>query len=328
MKKMKKLSLLFLVLVLIIVTAACGTGSSSQPSQQTEKTETAGTPAETEGSEITIKHKLGETTVAKNPEKVVVFDFGVLDTLDTLGVEVAAVPQGGSIPTYLSKYEDAKYVNAGGLKEPDFETIAGLGPDLIIISDRQAELYEEFSKIAPTIYMGIDYTRYMDSYKENSITLGQIFNKEAEVEAELAKVDEAIKTLNEKATESGQNALIVLANAGNISAYGPGSRFGLVHDVFGLKAVDENIEVSTHGQNISFEYIVEKDPDYLFVVDRDAVVGGEASAKQTIENELIKNTKAYKNGNIVYLDPNYWYLSGGGLVSVAEMVKAIEASIK
>ncbi|EKN66214.1 siderophore ABC transporter substrate-binding protein [Schinkia azotoformans] len=325
---MKKLALLFLVFVLTIVTAACGTGSSSQPAGQTENNTTANNATEPGATELTIKHKLGETPVTKNPEKVVVFDFGVLDTLDKLGVEIAAVPQGGTIPIYLSKYEDSKYVNAGGLKEPDFETIAGLNPDLIIISDRQADLYEEFNKIAPTIHMGVDYTRYMDSYKENSITLGQIFNKEAEVEAELVKVDEAIKSLHEKATASGQNALIVLANAGNLSAYGPGSRFGLVHDVFGLKAVDENIEVSTHGQNISFEYIMEKDPDYLFVVDRDAVVGGDASAKQTIENELIKNTKAYKNGNIVYLDPNYWYLSGGGLVSVAGMVKAIEAAIQ
>ncbi len=54
----------------------------------------------------------------------------------------------------------------------------------------------------------------------------------------------------------------------------------------------------------------------------------QSSAKQAIENELVKNTNAYKEGNIVYLDSNYWYLSGGGLVSVAEMVKEIDAGIK
>ncbi|GJM75014.1 hypothetical protein HMSSN036_72300 [Paenibacillus macerans] len=57
-----------------------------------------------------------------------------------------------------------------------------------------------------------------------------------------------------------------------MSAYGPGSRFGLIHDVFGVPAVDDTIEASTHGQSISFEYVAEKNPDYLFVVDRDAVV--------------------------------------------------------
>ena len=32
-------------------------------------------------------------SVTKNPEKVVVFDFGMLDTLDELGIEVAGLPQ-------------------------------------------------------------------------------------------------------------------------------------------------------------------------------------------------------------------------------------------
>ena len=51
----------------------------------------------------------------KNPEKVVVFDFGMLDTLDELGIEVAGVPQ-ANVPSYLSKYEDSKYTNVGRLE--------------------------------------------------------------------------------------------------------------------------------------------------------------------------------------------------------------------
>ncbi|SMP01840.1 substrate-binding protein [Laceyella tengchongensis] len=200
----------------------------------------------------------------------------------------------------------------GGLKEPDFEKINAIAPDLIVISARQAESYKEFSEIAPTIYLGVDSTRYMDSFKENMITLGKIFGKEAIVKQELAKIDSAIKNLNKKATASDKQALIVLANEGKVSAYGPGSRFGLIHDVFGVKPVDSNIKASTHGQSISFEYIVDKNPDYLFVIDRSAVVGGQSGAKQVIEYELVKKTTAFKEGHIVYLDPNYWYLSGGG----------------
>ncbi len=67
----------------------------------------------------------GEAVVKKNPEKVVVFDFGILDTLDELGIEVAGLPQ-ANIPSYLSKYEDEKYANLGSLKEPDFEAIHAL----------------------------------------------------------------------------------------------------------------------------------------------------------------------------------------------------------
>lgn len=109
---------------------------------------------------------------------------------------------------------------------------------------------------------------------------------------------------------------------------GANSRFGLIHDVFGIKPVDENIEASTHGMNVSFEYVVEKDPDMLYVIDRSAAVEGNSTAKQLVENKLVENTKAYQNDNIVYLNPDFWYLSGGGLVSVEEMVNEISDSLE
>lgn len=189
--------------------------------------------------------------------------------------------------------------------------------------------HDSFAEIAPTIYMTVDTTKYMDSFKENATTLGKIFGKEDLVDKEVAKVEDAISALNEKSSKSDKNALIILANEGKVSAYGKNSRFGIIHDVFGVTPVDENIEVSTHGQSISFEYIAEKNPDYLFVVDRGTVVeGGESTSKQIVENSLVSNTKAVKEGNVVYLNPDYWYLSGGGLISVFEMVKEVEAALK
>ncbi|MGC8228131.1 siderophore ABC transporter substrate-binding protein [Pseudobacillus badius] len=315
----KKLSLLFMMALVAMIMAACGSSNEKETGSKPEK----------EAEEVTVKHELGETKVKKNPAKVVVFDFGSLDTLDKLGVEVTGLPK-ENIPKYLSKYEEDKYENTGSLKEPDFEKVNELSPDLIIISGRQAELYDQFAEIAPTIYLGVDPADYMNSFKNNAATIGEIFGKEEEVKTELAKVEEEIGQLKEQASKEDKKALVVLANDGKVSAYGPGSRFGLIHDVFGVQPADENIEVSSHGQSISFEYIVEKNPDYLFVVDRGAVVaeGGSSSAKQVIENDLVKNTNAYKNDNIVYLDPGYWYLSGGGLQSVSEMVKEVQAGLK
>lgn len=315
---MKKLYIFLLTVISLLVLTACG-NKSNESSGEGEQKET-----------ISITHELDEKAVEvpKNPKTVVVFDFGMLDTLDKMGVDVAGLPKSGTVPPYLSKFKDDKYANVGSLKEPDFEKISELGPDLIIISTRQSELYEEFKAIAPTIYVGLDTNNYIASFKENVQTVAKIFGKEDMVQEEIAAIEKQLEDVNKKVTELGKTALIVLANDGKVSAYGPGSRFGLIHDVLGFKAVDENIEASTHGQSISFEYIVEKDPDFLFVIDRTAVVGGESSAKEVIENDLVKNTKAYKEGNIVYLDPNYWYLSGGGLVSVSEMILEVGAAVE
>lgn len=307
----RKMNMISIALILALIVSACG----SKPAADNEN------PAGASGGEVeklTFTHLLGETTVNKNPQKVVVFDFGVLDSLDKLGIEIAGVPQ-ANIPAYLSKYNDKKYVNVGSLKEPDFEKINAIKPDLIIISNRQAEAYDELTKIGPTLFMQVDQEQYVDSFKENMKSLGQIFGKEAEIEQELSSLIETIDQVNEQVKAEQKNALVVLVTGGKVSAYGPGSRFGVIHDVLGLQAVDESLDkAATHGTSISFEYIVEKNPDYLFVVDRDAVVsgGGDASAKDVIENELVKRTNAYKNGQIVYLDPNYWYLSGGDRKSV------------
>src|SRR5699024_11186510 len=104
-------------------------------------------------------------------------------------------------------------------------------------------------------------------------------------------------------------------------------RFGMIHDVFGVPAVDEEIEVSTHGMNVSFEYVVEQDPDLLYVIDRSAAIGEGSAAEQVVENKLMEKTKAMQNDDIYYLHPDYWYLSGGGLISVSQMLGEIEASL-
>ncbi|MFC4100170.1 siderophore ABC transporter substrate-binding protein [Paenibacillus xanthanilyticus] len=346
----KKALLLMMSLVLMIVLAACGSTSNSNSSvnngASTENAATAegNTNAATEGdassaagtteaaapAEVTIKHQLGEATVKTNPEKVAVFDFGTLDTLNKLGINVTALPK-DSLPSYLKEtYNTDAYENAGTLFEPDFEKLASLKPDVIFISGRAAEAYEELNKIAPTIFTGVDTTKYMESFKQNLSVIGQIFNKTAEVDAELAKLEASIQTVNAAATASGKKGLIVLTTGGKMSAYGKGSRFGIIHDVLGVPASDESIEVSTHGMSVTSEFIAEKNPDYLFVVDRDAVVESEGAknGKEVIENDLVKNTNAFKNGKIAYLDPNYWYLAGGGLESTAQMIQAVEAVVK
>lgn len=313
---MNKKTIISIVVLLVVVLGVFGI------------TKFVGSEGNGEGETIVVTHQLGETTVNKNPKRIVVFDYGILDSLDKLGVEgIVGVVQDG-LPEYLSKFASEEYSSIGTLKEPDMEKIFELSPDLIIISGRQADYYEELSKIAPTIHLGVKNENYFESFTENMNTLGLIFGEEKTVEEELAGINEAIKALNTKVTEKGINGLIALANDGAFSVYGKESRFGIIHNNFGVIPVDENIEVSTHGQKASFEYVVEKNPQYLFVVDRTAITGGTTSAKELFENELMKKTDAYKNGNIVYLDANIWYTSTGGFTSTMKMIEEVDSAIK
>lgn len=314
---MNKKTIAIIVALLLVVLAIFGI------------TKFTGKEGSTEGESVVITHELGETTVNKNPKRIVVFDYGILDSLDKLGVEGIIGVVNNMLPDHLSKFAGEEYTSVGTLKEPDMEKIFELSPDLIIISGRQSDYYEELSKIAPTIHLGVDNENYFDSFAENMNKLGQIFGKEKEVEEELATINEAIKELNAKVTEKGVNGLIALSNDGAFSVYGAESRFGIIHNNFGVTPVDETIEsTTTHGQKASFEYVVEKNPQYLFVIDKASVTGGTTSAQALFDNELMKKTDAYKNGNIVYLDSNIWYTATGGFTSTMMMVEEIDNAIK
>lgn len=321
---MKNFSFILLSLFTIMLLTACNASNNNETDNDDKSTNQTDTG---KIEFVLISHELGETEVQKNPEKIVVFDFGMLDTLDYLGVDVVGVPQMG-VPSYLETYNSAEYENVGSLKEPDFEKIALIDPDLIIISARQAELYDELSKLGPVVYVGLDYNNYIDSFKANVEMIGEIFGKEAEVDAAISEIEMEISEIDELVQSSDKNALILLANDNKISAYGEASRFGIIHDVFGIPAVDHNIEQSTHGMNVTFEYVVEQNPDIIYVIDRSAAIGEEPSAKHIVENDLIAKTKAMQNDDIYYLDAEIWYLSGGGIVSIQEMIKDIASSLQ
>ena len=92
--------------------------------------------------------------------------------------------------------------------------------------------------------------------------------------------------------------------------------------LYGFKPATEDIEASSHGSNFGFESILEFDPQVLLVIDRTAATNdNKSNIKADIENEIIKQTTAYKNNRIVYLDGPLWYLGGGGLQSELAKLK-------
>ncbi|MBO1025826.1 siderophore ABC transporter substrate-binding protein [Ochrobactrum sp. SD129] len=277
-------------------------------------------------ADVAVKHAQGETTVATNPEKVVVFDFATLDNLDRLGVKIIGVPGSIAFPEYLKKYDGADYAKVGTLFEPDYEAVNAAEPDLIIVGGRSAAKYGELAKIAPTIDLTVPAKEFISGTEANIEKLGQIFGKETEAKAEVDKLNSELAALKEKTKGKGKG-LMILTSGGKISAYGPGSRFGVLHDSFGVEPAAPDLSVGNHGQPVSSEFILETNPDWLFVLDRDAAIGREGtSAKQLLDNELVRQTNAWKNDQVVYLNAQNWYLVGGGLGALHNTIQQLSAA--
>lgn len=257
---------------------------------------------------LTIKHSQGETQVEQNPKTVAVLDWSTLDTMAALGVEAQGIPGGNILPGVLPQYADAKFVRIGTLFEPDFEAIKNLKPDLIILGRRAAGHFEEASKYGPTLDLTPDPKDLLGSVVRHTELLGEIFERQDEAAKVTAELKESVAQLQQLTAQQG-TGLTLLTTGGKMAAFGIGTRFGLIHDVFGMDMAAKNLTVGRHGQSVSYEFILEANPDWLFVMDRDAAIGREGvAAKQMMDNELVAVTTAGSKQQIVYLDPEAWYL--------------------
>ncbi|AEC16289.1 ABC transporter substrate-binding protein [Gallibacterium anatis] len=280
-------------------------------------------------ADITVDSVIGKQTIPQDAKRIVVLDFGVADTLRELNAEdrIVGIPKSSALPAYLESFKADKFENVGSLPEPAFEKINELNPDLIIASGRQQKMLDRFKEIAPVFYYQNDYNNYYPSLVNNLETLGKIVNKEEVAKQKIAELDKKVDELN-KFTK-GKNALLILVNENRISAYGDTSRYSLVYQKFGFTPADKNIKSSTHGMSVGFEYIVEKNPDYLLVVDRTAAITDKKdNAKIVLNNDLIKKTKAYQQNHIIYLDAANWYLAFGGLKATENMISELEQAIQ
>ncbi|WP_051303252.1 siderophore ABC transporter substrate-binding protein [Comamonas composti] len=273
---------------------------------------------------VKIKDNSGEVTVPLKPKTVLVYDLGALDIIQTLGGDVSGVPN-QAVPEMLSKFKDAsKYPHIGSLFEPDYEKIKALKPDLIIAGNRTLPKIAELKKFAPVLDVTLDNQNQMQHVYRNIRSIAAIYGVPEKGEQQISEIETAITDFKGKVAGKG-DALFVMTNGGKLSVYGPGSRFDMVYSVFGVSPIKNEIEVSKHGQAVSFEYLLKTNPEWLLVLDRDAAIGKEGdAARKLLDNKLMHATKAWRKQQIVYLNAANWYiLSNSSPTAIKENLKQL-----
>lgn len=268
--------------------------------------------------------------IEKDPQKVVTLDYISLDMLVSWGLLDQVVGSSHTaVPDHLVKYlEESDIVGLGGLKEVDMEGVMSLQPDLIFTSGRLAANYDEFAPIAPTVMNNLDYeVGSWESFETIARRNASIFGMEEVVEKQIAEYEARLNTLQEQA--KGKTAVIGIMSGGSLSTLGNSSRCSLIGNEIGFENLANDVD-STHGNTSSFELLVQLDPDYIFILDRDAAIEteGASSAKQLMDNELVQMTQAHKNDNIVYLNNSAWYLCEGGILAMDTMLSDVESAFK
>lgn len=313
-------------------TAASETTAASQSTEAETEAETAAGAGEVETVTVTTLNGDGESVeleVPYNPQRIAILDMAVLDMLDNwdLGSRVVGMPKSSKIDYLMDYNNNDDIVNLGTLKEVDMEALMASEPDLIFIGGRLSSQYDELSKIAPVVYTSTDYEAGMlQSVKNNASMIATIFGAEEKAAEQLAGFDSRVETLKQAA--EGRTAVIGMVTSSNFNTLGDGSRCSLIGNEVGFTNLANNVD-STHGNESSFEFLVNLNPDYIFVLDRDSAINTEGAqlAQEIMDNELVQKTTAYQNGNIVYLTPTVWYLAEGGITATDVMLRDLEAGL-
>lgn len=347
---MKKWKFLTAAAMLTLALAACGDEETKEADKEKEAPAAEATEA-AEGTDsvfpLTVQSltgeretedgqvfKFDEVTFEEEPKRVISFDYGFLDTLDALGVEgivgVAANGGQGNVPAHLKdKYAPSDSIqDVGSLKEINLEAVAAAEPDVIFISGRQSGYYEDLKEITPNVlFVGSDNPSYVEGLYESVDLAATIFGAEEKAEELKAEFQVKVDAVKEKAA-GYENALVAMYNEKKIAGFDNGeeSRFAYVYNDFGFTPVTTDIETSSHGSDFSFESILKVNPEVLLVIDR--TVSDVETLKAEVENDIIKKTRAYEEGKIVYLDGVNWYFSSNGITTEADKLDEILNELK
>ena len=266
-----------------------------------------------------------EMTIPYDPQRIVTLDAASTDVLANLGLTDRIV--GTTTPeAYLADYV-AEAVNVGTAKTFDVEAIMELEPDVIFMAGRGSDYYDTLMEIAPVIRLTVSGGVVEGTY-ENAMTIASIFGKEEEMTAKLGAYDERIAAL--QAVSAGKNAIVGMCTGGGFSVLGNDGRCSIIGRELGFEniGVDAKIDTATHGNEASFEFVVDKAPDFIFVLDRDAATNAEGAqlAKDIMENELVMSTDAYKNDNLIIMEhAGVWYKAEGGFTALGIMLEDLES---
>lgn len=272
----------------------------------------AGSQEPTEAGTVTVTDNHGEIEVPVAPERVVALDNTTFQTLSDWEIPVVAAPK----PLMYDLWPDLsgdEVLDVGTHREPDLEAVIEADPDLIVGGYRFREIYDDLTAIQPATIEtspreGEDH---LSELKRQVSILGQVFDREEEAQQLADDLDAAVAGAKE--AYNGEDTVVgLITSAGEIAfaAPGEGRGVGTLFPALGLvPGIEQAAEDASHGDDISVEAIAAANPEWLIVLDRDAMFGeeGYVSAKELIEgSEALAEVPAVQKGQVVYLAPSFY----------------------
>lgn len=305
---MRKLILSLLSLILVLT----GCSDNNQTSTDT----------------VVIEDAMGSVEVPREPKRIVTLTNESTEALVELGITpVGAVNSWVGDPYYDFYEGKLDGVTPVGLEgQPNLEQIANLQPDLIIGNKmRDEDEYKQLSAIAPTVFS----ETIRGDWKENFQLYAKAVGKEEEGQAALDDYNQRIDTISKELDAKGlldPEVTVIRFMDGKTRLYLEDSFTGTIFKDLGINETTIDGSDETFAMEITKEQLLDYAGDaiiYFTFVNNDSDAALDEQ-KSWLNDPIIQNLDAVKNGHVFKVDDIIWN-TGGGVICANLVLDQIEA---
>ena len=297
---MKRLCAIFAAAAVMLSAAGCSAGGNDVPPQNAD-------------SAVTFTDALGREVTVNKPEKAAALLGSFAEVWTLAGGQLAAAPDDAWNDMELSLSEDV--LDLGKINELSLETLLSADPDFIIASSQIRVDLEWLDTIEstdiPIAYFDVsDFDDYLAMLKIcTDITGRDDLYKQNGTDVK-SKVDEVIEKSRSRTEEKGTPEVLSLrASASFVRAKSSrGNVLGKMLDTLGCVNIADGSDAFL--EKISIEHIIERDPDFIFVVQTGDDKNG---AQETLDAFIADNPAwsgltAVKEGRVYFMDKRLYNL--------------------
>lgn len=284
-----------------------------------------------------------EVSVPVNPQRIVTLSEPTLDGALALGVIPVGTASGrgqSAVPNYLADLAGEVPI-VSGVANPNYEEIAKVSPDLILVDgtsiNNNQEILDILSAIAPLVYTG--YAG--GDWRLNFQHVADALNLQDRADEVMASYDAHVAAVKEQLAPYAESTFSIARWQGNSAALilkelPPGQAL----EDLGLKRPEnQDRRGRGHSEPVSLENISEIDADYIFfgtlggssVTNTDAggsadLDGAQDALAEAIRTPGFTDLKAYKEKHIILVDGSLWTSTGGPFL-MNRIVDAVEEAL-
>lgn len=271
---------------------------------------------ESSGETRAFRDAVGEKEIPVNPRRIVTLDaYFTLQAAVEFGAPVVgstiANTAGAPWPETLSEDETEDIENVGGDEsQPNLETIAALGPDLIVGGFYEKDpVHERLAEIAPTVLLP---SVYETGWKEYILAVAGVCGVSQEADEVFADYDERVEEIGSRLRDV-KLSHVLIAGGEYYGTYVEGPKayapFKILEEVGVERPPFEVVENDEISKDLSLETISNIEGDVIFLNLWGTGEDTEVEERQYDElrrNPLWQRLPAVRNDEVYLVDPGHW----------------------